>query len=114
MKGLISEEKVDVFNLPIHNPTSEELEELIKRSGCFTIESVESLVVPLPHFLTAEAISLHLRAGFEGLLGQHFGYEIMDELFYRIKQKLAEWPFLSNLSSRRKPIKELFILLRRI
>lgn len=112
--GLISEEKVDSFNLPVHHPTKEELEGLIERNTHFSIERMEAIEIPRTLAPTAEALSMHLKAGYHGLIGKHFGYEIIDEVFDRFRQKIAESSFLSNLSSGKIPAEELFVLLRRI
>ncbi|XP_037496972.1 LOW QUALITY PROTEIN: probable S-adenosylmethionine-dependent methyltransferase At5g38100, partial [Jatropha curcas] len=38
--GVISEEKVDTFNLPLYYSSPKELEEIIKRNGHFSIENL--------------------------------------------------------------------------
>lgn len=111
MKGLISEERVDGFNIPIHNPTLEEFESLIGSNGYFSIEKLETITIPRTLIPTPEAISMRLKAGFERLIGPHFGYEIIDQLFDRVKQKLAESRSLSDSLSRKRAI---FVLLKRI
>ncbi|KAK4479313.1 hypothetical protein RD792_014824 [Penstemon davidsonii] len=42
-KGMIDEEKVDSFNIPIYVASPRELEATIKQNGCFSIEKMESL-----------------------------------------------------------------------
>lgn len=94
--GLISEEKVDSFNLPIYSVSPKEMEELVAKNGRFSIKRMES-TNPAP---TAKAkgdlgdknaIARHLRAGMEGIFAKHFGSEVMDELFDRFSNKTIEF-----------------------
>ncbi|KAJ6684312.1 S-ADENOSYL-L-METHIONINE:CARBOXYL METHYLTRANSFERASE FAMILY PROTEIN [Salix viminalis] len=41
--GVISEEKLDSFNLPLYYSSSKEIEEIIKANGNFSIERMDSL-----------------------------------------------------------------------
>ncbi|KAJ9682885.1 hypothetical protein PVL29_018752 [Vitis rotundifolia] len=89
--GIISEDNVDSFNLPIHLTCPGELEAFIEKNGHFKIEKMEELSNPVrrdpPDF---QMLSSHLRATFEGALEEHFGNEIMDELFDRFTNKIGE------------------------
>ncbi|KAK4479311.1 hypothetical protein RD792_014822 [Penstemon davidsonii] len=88
-KGMIDEEKVDTFNLPIYPTSPQELEATIKQNGCFSIEKIESL----PKITTADVphvVSLGTRAITEGLIKEHFGEEILDGLFEHFTNKLVE------------------------
>ncbi|XP_039170968.1 loganic acid O-methyltransferase-like [Eucalyptus grandis] len=42
--GLLSEEKIHSFNLPLYHPTLAEMEALVKRNGHFNIERMNPLV----------------------------------------------------------------------
>ncbi|XP_021670573.2 loganic acid O-methyltransferase-like [Hevea brasiliensis] len=90
-KGIISEEKVDTFNIPIYFTSPQEVEAAVERNGCFSVERV----ICIPQKKTqdsistkAKAISSHMRAGMEALLKEHFGDEIMDQLFDNFLQQL--------------------------
>ncbi|PRQ15950.1 putative SAM dependent carboxyl methyltransferase [Rosa chinensis] len=39
LTGIIAEDKVDSFNLPIYNASFQEVEAIVKDNGCFTIEN---------------------------------------------------------------------------
>ncbi|KAF9602818.1 hypothetical protein IFM89_031678 [Coptis chinensis] len=43
-KGIVSEAKVDPFNMPVYSPSSEELEEVMKNNGYFSIERAKDAV----------------------------------------------------------------------
>lgn len=113
---MLSEEMVDSFNLPLYNPTKQELGSLIERNVCFSIERTEPLATPArniigmaPSELVQTAISCY-RAALEQVIAGHFGNHMIDELFNRLKKK-----FVDSFSSQStgKQILELYVLLKR-
>ncbi|XP_024169858.1 loganic acid O-methyltransferase [Rosa chinensis] len=83
-KGIVSEDKVDAFNIPIYYMSPKELEAAVEQNGCFSVEGMEILpYVSTLHSVakTAPLIALHVRAATEGLFKLHFGDAILDELF---------------------------------
>ncbi|XVF20687.1 hypothetical protein REPUB_Repub12eG0023500 [Reevesia pubescens] len=96
-KGLISEEKLNSFNMPLYFPSAKELKILIERNGHFSIESSHEIieqvkrVQPLP---STQNSTSHIRAGLEGLMKDHFGNEIVDEIFACYATKHAETRFV--------------------
>ncbi|KAK3012433.1 hypothetical protein RJ639_010356 [Escallonia herrerae] len=94
--------------------TPQELENLIKRNGCFEIVKLEPSGRAPVTKETAPNVQMfmsHLRAALGGLLGEHFGVEIMDELFVRLTEKVANSSTLSPSSYRM--VVDLFVLLQR-
>ncbi|KAK4410196.1 Loganic acid O-methyltransferase [Sesamum angolense] len=88
-KGGVSEAKIDSFNFPIYFSFPEELKAIIVRNGSYNIERMEMLENPGKHTLScANARASFHRATLEGLLIDHFGCEITDELFDRYAHKL--------------------------
>ena len=92
-QGIIREEKVDSFNIPIYLPSPKEVKSAAQRNGCFSIERLECI----PHkkskgrdniTVMARLISSHVRAGMGLLLEDHFGCDVMDELFTSFSKKL--------------------------
>ncbi|PON85683.1 SAM dependent carboxyl methyltransferase [Trema orientale] len=110
--GLVSEEKVDSFNVPVYFPSPSEVEAITGRNGHFSIESMEKLNIEnhvlLPNL---QMRVLYLRAALEGLLQKHFGNEIMDELFNRFSNKVAQSSIFLNPENHKSPF--LFVLLKR-
>uniref|UniRef100_A0A803LYN3 S-adenosylmethionine-dependent methyltransferase n=1 Tax=Chenopodium quinoa TaxID=63459 RepID=A0A803LYN3_CHEQI len=117
--GVISQEQVDSFNLPIYGVSPMEMESLVKKNGRFSIERME-LTDPTSRRKNNEggsnktsgdgnAIANHLRAGMEGILSKHFGVEKMDELFERFSKKTIE--FSDKFKSSLKQGTQLFIIL---
>ncbi|CAN6541613.1 unnamed protein product [Malus baccata var. baccata] len=111
-EGKVSEEKIDSFNIPIYFMSPEEVEVAVDRNGNFNIERIQIL----PNVLTSTTLSnasistSHLRAVMEALLEEHFGDEILDELFNLYHKKVAEQP--SKFGSG-KAIVSLFVLKRK-
>ncbi|KAJ8753745.1 hypothetical protein K2173_026421 [Erythroxylum novogranatense] len=106
-KGLVSEDKIDYFNLPIYSPSIDELTTLILNNAHFSIARLDQLpqmpIIPLPS-------AKECRAGFANIITEHFGSEVIDELFDRYAKKHAEHPVVSageGVSS------GLFVLLKR-
>ncbi|KAI4357707.1 hypothetical protein L6164_001640 [Bauhinia variegata] len=91
--GLISNEAVDSFNLPLYFPYMKELEAVIKKNGQFSIEKKEKLSIPTDGVVTEAYIrgsALRLRSALEEVITKHFGSEIIDELFSRLDKKVKE------------------------
>ncbi|KAH0976001.1 hypothetical protein GBA52_017900 [Prunus armeniaca] len=88
--GVLLEEKVDSFNLPMYYMSPQELEAAVEQNGFFSIERLEYLPrVPVDDTVS-EQLASHLRAALEGLIEQQFGEEILDELFDRYRKKVEE------------------------
>nr|TKR63988.1 hypothetical protein D5086_0000320230 [Populus alba] len=92
-QGIISEEKVDSFNIPIYFSSPQEVEATVERNGYFNLERIECLPLEksqdtIPQ--KSRAVSYHIRAGLEYLLKEHFGHEILDELFDSFNKKLEK------------------------
>ncbi|XVE72145.1 hypothetical protein DITRI_Ditri11bG0015500 [Diplodiscus trichospermus] len=85
--GTISKEKVECFNLPLYYPTEREIEELINKNGCFSIEKMVTFPGSENHVYDTEMWSLMVRAGFETILLNHFGTEMVEEFFERYTKK---------------------------
>ncbi|KAL6178203.1 hypothetical protein ACLB2K_049722 [Fragaria x ananassa] len=90
--GVVSEEKVDSFNIPVYSMSPKELSDVVERNGCFSIEMVANLLVSQVEDTSSvpKLIASHIRAVMEGLLKQHFGEEILDELFDLYQKKCED------------------------
>ena len=94
MQGVVLEEKVDSFNIPVYYMSPQELEAAVEGNGCFNIEKIENLPSALADGVAIEArvLAYHMRAALEGLIKQQFGEEILDELFDLCCKKLEQKP----------------------
>ncbi|OMO76193.1 SAM dependent carboxyl methyltransferase [Corchorus olitorius] len=91
-QGLIDEEKLDSFNAPIHTPSQDEVEELVKKEGSFTIEFIELLDIDLVGVWSSpEAKAKNVRAFSEPLISHQFGDKnVMDKLYDKVTQMVIE------------------------
>ncbi|KAJ0098468.1 hypothetical protein Patl1_21384 [Pistacia atlantica] len=89
--GLISEEKVDSFNFPIYYPSPEEFEAVIQRNGKFTIEKTSLFIIPMKDIALSIQFGVsQVRAVYEGVIQQHFGNELADQVFNYFNTKFEE------------------------
>ncbi|KAI4340725.1 hypothetical protein MLD38_025535 [Melastoma candidum] len=112
-EGMILAEEVDLFNLPVYFPTAEEMSQLIGRDRGFSIEKLE-LTNPrrlLGGPWLSQAMTQHVRAAIEGLIGKHFGKEIIDNLFTRVALKADECA--DRICSAMAITSQLLVVLRR-
>jgi hypothetical protein len=95
-EGIIEEEEVNSFNLPIYYTTPKELEDIIRSNGELKIDKMETLgsMDAQDTMPDLESRVLYLRAVLEGLVRTHFGHQILDDLFDRYALKLAHSSFI--------------------
>ncbi|XVF41151.1 hypothetical protein PTKIN_Ptkin01aG0257000 [Pterospermum kingtungense] len=110
--GIVSETKIDTFNLPIYYTYPKELRQIIEENGCFSIERMEILNIPMQHVAMPDLRqrALYMRAVLEGLIKEHFGTEIMDQLFQLYSNKLSESTIFLNPEYQKTTA--LFVLLK--
>ncbi|KAL0462410.1 UNVERIFIED_CONTAM: Loganic acid O-methyltransferase [Sesamum latifolium] len=110
--GRLREEEIDSFNFPLYFPFPEELK-AVRENGSYNIERMEILDNPGRYTLnSAEARALFYRATFEKVLINHFGCEIIDEVFDRYTQKLEASPAVLSPDNDKTIL--IFVLLKRI
>ncbi|KAJ1420075.1 SAM dependent carboxyl methyltransferase, partial [Sesbania bispinosa] len=110
LEGLVGEAKLDSFNLPIYGPTVDEVRQVIKEEGSFTIQTLKTIQMGwdadlqrdvdnsiLNSKMRGEFIAKSIRAVFEPLLSAEFGKDIMDELFSRFSKKVSQLMELETL-----------------
>ncbi|KAK6153993.1 hypothetical protein DH2020_013632 [Rehmannia glutinosa] len=91
-KGVIDEEKVDAFNVPCYFSSPQELEQVINQNGRFNIEMMESLPkIKVPNISSIpQRVCGTIRAVTEELIKEHFGREILDEVFGLFQEKIVK------------------------
>ncbi|XP_004493099.1 probable caffeine synthase MTL2 [Cicer arietinum] len=103
-EGLVEEAKLDLFNLPIYHPTIEEVKQVIKTQGSFTIKTLKTFKIGwdanlkedmndyvVDSKMTGEFITKYHRAVFESILIAQFGENIIDELFSRFAKLIEQF-----------------------
>ncbi|KAK4400006.1 putative S-adenosylmethionine-dependent methyltransferase [Sesamum angolense] len=96
-QGRFSEDKVDSFNLPLYFTNPEEFKGIIESSNNYTVERMETLYNPGKRVLSSGP-KVRVQS-FEFMLINHFGGEIIDELFDLYANKLAASPVLSDAAN---------------
>ncbi|KAK6227858.1 hypothetical protein SCA6_000198 [Theobroma cacao] len=92
-EGLIDEEKLDSFNVPYYNPSREEVERVIDKEGSFTTEFSDTVVLEIGGKNAWSDPGLRIkgyRCFSEPVLSHQFGEEVMDKLFDKAEEILAE------------------------
>ncbi|KAL2330224.1 hypothetical protein Fmac_017805 [Flemingia macrophylla] len=104
LEGLIEEAKLDSFNIPVFEPTIEEIRHVIKEEGSFFLQRLELCTLPwnectnedgdndtiLDGNTRAKVITKHVRAVMEPLLSENFGAEVISEIFLRYQKKIMQ------------------------
>ncbi|KAI9088655.1 hypothetical protein K1719_029769 [Acacia pycnantha] len=110
--GIMKEEKVDSFNLPIFYSPIKGVKAIVEENEYFSVEKMEALNLEnfysVPNVYTFVSL---FRVVMEDLIKKHFGGAIVDELFDRFTQKVIEFPDIMN--PRKLKIFMLFVLLKR-
>ncbi|XP_011070215.1 probable S-adenosylmethionine-dependent methyltransferase At5g38780 [Sesamum indicum] len=111
-KGRFSKAKVDSFNLPLHYTVPQEFEAILERSHNYTLERMEIIDNPGKCTLPGpKDRASFVRAVFEQLLTNHFGSEIIDELFHQYAKKIAASPLFLDPENDKTIM--IFVLLKR-
>ncbi|CAH8260112.1 unnamed protein product [Arabidopsis lyrata] len=87
-EGLVSESKLDAFNMPFYDPNVQELKQVIRNEGSFEINELETHGFDLGHsnyeeddYEAGHDEANCIRAVSEPMLVAHFGEDIIDTLF---------------------------------
>ncbi|KAG9449044.1 hypothetical protein H6P81_009009 [Aristolochia fimbriata] len=115
-RGEIEEEKVDSFNLPIYLPSSTEFKALVEENGYFSVVRTEAMPPPVTGAVSegfARAVRMNMRAANEGLISNHFGSQVVDDLFEKYEKKLIVDSTSDLLENSTGEATELFVLLKR-
>ena len=113
LQGLVSEDKVDSFNFPRYNANTNEIKGIIDRNDRFTIEKIQRLEPPTSQ---NKAPSIHifmsfLQTSWGGMIENHFGREIVDQVFRLLRKKIMASSVLNE--SNMNTVSECFILLQK-
>ncbi|XP_009410315.2 anthranilate O-methyltransferase 3-like [Musa acuminata AAA Group] len=101
-QGIVSEDKLDAFNLPIYTPSMQEVKAVIHDEGLFDLEQAQIFEcnwdpfddtddddIVFDNVLNGKNVAKCVRAVSESLIAHHFGDAILDELFSRYADKVA-------------------------
>ncbi|XP_031270322.1 probable caffeine synthase 3 [Pistacia vera] len=105
LEGLIEEDKLDQFNLPCYAPPVEEVKQMIRTEGSFSSRKFEIFTVDWAPNANIEDgkkvrfdkqtrgkyVAICFRVVTESLSENHFGKEVIDDLFERLARKIVEY-----------------------
>ncbi|WVZ80385.1 hypothetical protein U9M48_027860 [Paspalum notatum var. saurae] len=101
-KGLIQEEKLDAFNLPVYGPSVDEVNAVVRESELFNINFVQLFESNWDPYDDLEGhgvqhtiqsgmnVAKSIRAVMEPLFTSHFGGSVLDELFKEYARNVAK------------------------
>ncbi|XP_062079435.1 probable caffeine synthase MTL2 [Humulus lupulus] len=112
-EGIIEEESVDYFNIPMYSPNEKEIREVIEDDGSFWLHKLEVYEIAwdagfseakgktsnntninddddIDKHRRGEFVCGYMRAVMEPILTKQFGESVMDDLFQRFTQKVIE------------------------
>ena len=92
VQGLIEEKKLDEFNIPQYTPSPREVKEIVESEGSFSIDRLE--VTRVNWNVYEDDGDYHftkcMRAVAEPLLVNQFGKTLMDKIFERFREIIAD------------------------
>ncbi|CAH8383453.1 unnamed protein product [Eruca vesicaria subsp. sativa] len=89
--GVINQDKVDSFNIPLYFAEESELRQIIEENGKFTIEAFEEIIHANGEFpLDPKILAVSFRSFFGALLSAHFGVDTMRKVFELVEVKARE------------------------
>ncbi|CAH8339240.1 unnamed protein product [Eruca vesicaria subsp. sativa] len=104
-EGLVSNLKLDAFNLPFYDPSEQELRDVIQNEGSFEINDLETHGLDLGHsncvdeednYEAGHNEAKSIRAVTEPMLAAHFGEDIIDILFDKYARHVRQHSSCSN------------------
>ncbi|KAG2305870.1 hypothetical protein Bca52824_025618 [Brassica carinata] len=107
-EGLVSNSKLEAFNMPFYDPNEQELKEMIRNEGSFEINDLEKHGFDLGHSNEEEHHNYGvagyneaktIRAVTEPMLVAHFGEDIIDTLFDKYARHVSQHASCTNKTS---------------
>ncbi|KAL9293837.1 Farnesoic acid carboxyl-O-methyltransferase [Arabidopsis thaliana] len=110
-QGLIDQQKLDTFKLPIYAPNVDELKQIIEDNKCFTIEVFEKISHAKGEYpLDPEYLTSAFKVTVGGSVASLFGQDAMEKTYELVKEKTQE--MLPQIA-KAKPGMQYLIVLRR-
>lgn len=103
IRGVVEETKLDSFNLPLYTPTRE-LRAVINMEGSFDVDRLQTFEMKwdpednedyndgfaFDPFIRGQNVAKHIRSVLESMITNHFGEAIMDDLFKKYGENVAQ------------------------
>ncbi|CAG7877874.1 salicylate/benzoate carboxyl methyltransferase isoform X1 [Brassica rapa] len=101
-EGLLSESKLDAFNIPFYDPNEQEVKEVIQNQGSFEISDLETHGFGVNKAINHKVgynRAKSVRAVTEPMLIAHFGEDIIDILFDKYARHVTQHANCGNKTS---------------
>ncbi|GAY40384.1 S-adenosyl-L-methionine-dependent methyltransferase superfamily protein [Citrus sinensis] len=85
-EGLIQEEKLDSFNVPVYAPSQKELKGIVSKEGSFELEQLETFPINFGDKNLSDKLFKNMRSVTESMISHQFGEEILDKLYDKFTQ----------------------------
>ncbi|CAN6906528.1 unnamed protein product [Brassica oleracea var. botrytis] len=110
-KGLIDQEKLDAFKLPVYLAHADELKRIIENNKCFRTEVFEKISHSKEEYqLDSDYLTLAFKVTVGGSVASYFGEDVMEKTYEIVKEKTEELlPQIANA----KPGMQYLIVLRK-
>lgn len=108
-QGEVKQEQVDGYDSHFYAPSRDELEEEVKKDGCFNMELFEMFEIERnsgAYMSHGTAVARTVRAIQESMISHHFGEEILDNLFENYGKLIDEEMGIEDI----KPISFITVL----
>ncbi|XP_019180720.1 PREDICTED: salicylate carboxymethyltransferase-like [Ipomoea nil] len=90
-KGLVEEEKLNSFNIPIYAASLKEVKMVVEKEGSFSINVLEGFTYDFSESVKdGKAITNSVRALVESLVVNHFGRGVIDQVFNKYEEMIGE------------------------
>eukprot|EP01018_Ginkgo_biloba_P008718 Gb_40376 [translate_table: standard] len=97
-EGLIEEDKLDSFNLPLYTPSMDEIKAVVEAQGSFRVEKLQLLDARinggdgalLNKDVFGREFSKGVRSVYESICEAHIGAQLIEELFDRVAKIAAQ------------------------
>ncbi|XP_050383252.1 probable methyltransferase TCM_000336 [Argentina anserina] len=93
-KGEVDEEKLDSYDVHFYAPSRDEVEDEVRKEGSFELDRFEMFELERDHHKDnqsyATSVAMTVRAIQESMISQHFGEEILDNLFENYRRLVGE------------------------
>ncbi|XP_010503138.1 PREDICTED: probable S-adenosylmethionine-dependent methyltransferase At5g38100 [Camelina sativa] len=110
-QGIIDQQKLDAFKLPIYATQADDLKQIIEDNGSFTIEAFEKITHGKGEYpLDTNYLTLAFKASLGGSVAALFGQDAMEKTYELVREKTQE--MLPQLA-KAKPGMQFLIVLRK-
>lgn len=94
MQGLAEQEKVDAYDVPFYAPSLREIKEVVSKEGSFSLNCVRTYEAThggSDAKRDGKMLAMTARAVHESMMSHHFGPGIVEPLFHKYGELVAQF-----------------------